>query len=225
MSYYKQKGWQSYIHAPFRHPAIQRFQETYKAAQFYGLFVGSADGKLTSVTKITATEAVGRQELQLHQVASVGTKIWMMIFFGFWWMVEWLNLIFLFFFGGEWPWVNPTHFLQYRSDVPRSNLKNFKVTRVHNWNQKQCMGFHEEMPLVLTQRIHGIFTYMNGWFYMKCRQIYHTWILWVMQLQHLIFGFNSFSRSQLHGSCFYRSRLESMTWLCSSLTTWREWPR
>lgn len=69
------------MHAPFRRPAIQRFQETYKAAQFYGLFVGSADGKLTSVTKITATEAVGRQELQLHQVASVGTKIWMMIFF------------------------------------------------------------------------------------------------------------------------------------------------
>ena len=142
------------------------------------------------------------------------------------WMVE-PDFFVFFFLGGEWPWVNPTHLLQYRSDVPRSNLKNFKVTRVHNWNQKQCMGFQEEMPLVLTHRIHGtgIFTYMNGWFYMKCRQIYHTWILWVMQLQHLIFGFNSFSRSQLHGSCFYRSRLESMTWLCSSLTTWREWPR
>ena len=192
MPYYKQKGWPSYIHAPFRPSAIQRFQETYKAAQFYGLFVGSADGKLTSVTKITATEAVGRQELQLHQVASVGTKIWMMIFFGFRWMVEWLNLIFLFVFGGSGlGWIQP---ISYRPEVPRSKPKSLKVT-CRQLKQKQCMGFQKEMPLIL------------------------------MQQQHLIFGFNSFSRSQLHGSCFYRSRLESMTWLCSSLTTWRVWPR
>ena len=35
---------------------------------------------------------------------------------------------------------------------------------------------------IITHRIHGtgIFTYMDGWFYGKCREIYHTWIPWVM---------------------------------------------
>lgn len=171
-------------------------KETYKAAQFYGLFVGSADGKLTSLTKITATAApVERQELQLHQVTLVGTKIGRCLFLG---LDEWLNGWTRFFcFRGGVALLESNLFL-INQMCRDQTLKVLKSRGVHNWNQKQSMGFQEEMSLIL------------------------------MQQQHLIVGFNifnSFSRSQLHGSCFYRSRLESMTWLCSSLTTWPEWPR
>ncbi len=105
----------------------------------------------------------------------------------FGWNQDW-KMIFL---GSSWmlEWLNPIVFFKGR-EWPGGNPRNCSSTRCAKIKTLKVL----RSPVHNWNRksMHGI----------RGRKTFRTW------QQHLIFGFNSFSKSQLHGSCFYLLRLE-----------------